>query len=140
MEYRLDGYCGLYCGACPMMLETKAGKASEECHGCKSEQAAGHCQVCDIKACASQKGFEFCYECSEMEICTYLQSFIVDERYPYHQAVYKNFNTIKKVGVHQWLDLQKVRWQCPNCGSPFSWWDETCPHCAKPVKNYKADL
>jgi hypothetical protein len=123
-----------------MMLETIAGKASEGCHGCKSEQVAVHCQVCGIKTCATEKGYEFCYECSEMETCTHLQPFIVDDRYPYHRGVYKNFEIIQKGGVTQWLDLQNLRWQCPNCGSPFSWWDETCPQCAKPVEKYKADL
>jgi hypothetical protein len=34
MDYVLDGYCG----ACPIMLETKAGKAGEDkhCYGCKT--------------------------------------------------------------------------------------------------------
>jgi len=41
MEFVLQGYCGLYCGACPIMLNTKAGAGTEQCYGCKSEQPAG---------------------------------------------------------------------------------------------------
>lgn len=140
MEYRMDGYCGLYCGACPNMLETQTGKATDECHGCKSEQVASHCQVCAIKICATEKGYGFCYECSELATCVHMQSFIHDERYPYHQPVQKNFDGIQKLGINQWADVQKVRWQCPTCGSSFSWWDEICPQCTNPVDSYKADL
>ena len=49
MDFVLHGYCGLYCGAGPILLNTKAGTASEPCHGCKSKQPTGYCAVCGIK-------------------------------------------------------------------------------------------
>jgi len=41
MEYVLDAYCGVYCGACPAMLSTRAGKidVDKQCYGCKSRKA-----------------------------------------------------------------------------------------------------
>jgi hypothetical protein len=38
MDFILHGYCGLYCGACLIMLNTKAEAGTERCYGCKSEQ------------------------------------------------------------------------------------------------------
>ncbi|MBI9050214.1 MAG: DUF3795 domain-containing protein [Anaerolineaceae bacterium] len=139
MEFQMDGYCGLYCGACPAILETTSGK-KDTCHGCKTDHTADHCAACEIKACAQQKGYRFCYECSEVKSCEMLRTFMFDERYPYHLSVMKNMDAIQQNGVTVWLAEQEVRWQCKHCGGSFSWWDETCPQCAKPVASYKADL
>ncbi|MGA2489566.1 MAG: DUF3795 domain-containing protein [Anaerolineales bacterium] len=140
MKFKLDGYCGLYCGACPVMLRTKAGKETNPCHGCKSEQIAQrHCSTCGIKACARQKGYEFCYECPDLEICEQMQKFTTDEKWPYHQGVLKNLESIQRDGLVKWLEIQEARWQCSNCGAPHSWWDETCAQCGQAVANYQAD-
>lgn len=140
MEYVLDGYCGLYCGACPMMLDTITGKGPTPCHGCKSEQPAGHCAECVIKACARSKGYDFCDLCAELASCEKMNGFMSDPEWPYHQGVLKNFVAIRAVGKDQWLQDQKNRWQCSACGTQHSWWDETCPQCGEMVENYKADL
>lgn len=141
MDFKLDAYCGLYCGACPVLLGTEAGTETNPCHGCKSGQLGNrHCATCGIKACASRKGYEFCHECPELGICEQMQKFIADERWPYHQGVLKNLGTIRREGVTKWLEIQEARWKCENCGAPHSWWDETCPYCGQPVANYRADL
>jgi hypothetical protein len=140
MDFVLDGYCGLYCGACPVMLEAKAGKAANPCYGCKSERPAGHCVTCAIKACAREKGYAFCDECAELSTCEKMQAFMVDPQWPYHQGVLKNMETIRRDGLAQWLEVQDRRWRCPSCGASHSWWDETCPQCRQAVANYRADL
>jgi len=40
MDFILHAYCGLYCGACPNLLNTRVGAGTERCHGCKSGQPA----------------------------------------------------------------------------------------------------
>lgn len=140
MNYVYDCYCGLYCGACTMMLDTKAGKTDKPCYGCKSEAPAGHCATCAIKACARGKGFEFCIECAELPTCEKMNHFINDPEYPNGLCVMKNMQTIQQVGLPQWLADQELRWQCKNCGTPHSWWDETCPKCGQTVDSYKADI
>lgn len=141
MEFRLEGYCGLYCGACPVLLGTRAGTETNPCHGCKSDQvAARHCATCALKACARQKGYAFCYECADLAACAQLQQFIRDERWPYHQGVRQNMETIRQAGVAQWLEAQTARWRCAHCGAAHSWWDETCRECGQAVANYRADL
>ncbi len=140
MEFVLDGYCGLYCGACSMLQETLSGKAEMPCYGCKSEAPAGHCATCAIKTCARSKGFEFCFECAELETCEKMIHFINDPQYPNGLNVPKNFKDIQAVGVKQWLSDQQTRWRCQNCGQSFTWYDQTCSHCDSPVKDYCADL
>jgi hypothetical protein len=140
MEYTLDGYCGLFCGACPVLLGTKAGTGSESCHGCKSPQPAGHCSVCGIRLCAREKGFAFCGECQELAACEKMKEFMADPKWPYHQGVLSNFSVIRKKGKAEWEKEQEMRWRCANCQMPHSWWDETCKTCGAAVSSYKADL
>jgi hypothetical protein len=141
MDFILDGYCGLYCGACPAMLGTKAGTETNPCHGCKSEQLSGRqCATCGIKACARRKGYEFCYECADLGLCEQMQKFMADKRWPYHQGVLKNLKMIQCEGVEKWLKIQDERWRCGHCGVSHSWWDKTCPQCGRAVANYQANL
>ena len=140
MDFVLDGYCGLYCGACPNMLATKAGTANNPCHGCKSEQPTGYCAICGIKACAQSKGYEFCYQCAGSGTCEVLQKFIADAQWPYQQCVLKNMETFRNEGKAKWLAVQDKRWRCANCGRSHSWFAETCSQCGRAVASYKADL
>jgi hypothetical protein len=151
MEFKRDGYCGLYCGTCPFLLATDQGTVKElaqkkdmkpedvVCYGCKSEQPASHCTNCGIKQCAREKGFEFCFECNELP-CSMMTGFIEDQRYPYHLGVMKNLTVIRQNGVEVWLKVQDARWRCPECHTKFAWQDEECNVCGKPVPNYRADL
>ena len=140
MEFVHDGYCGLFCGACPIMLGSKAGTESDQCFGCKSTKPAGHCITCGIKLCAQEKGYSFCYECSELGNCEKMIGFMADPKWPYHQAVLSNFDAIRQNGTNQWLVEQDIRWRCKKCNTPHSWWDEKCKECGEPVSSYKADL
>jgi predicted RNA-binding Zn-ribbon protein involved in translation (DUF1610 family) len=151
MEFRRDGYCGLYCGACPNLLATEHGtleglakirqtKPEESiCYGCKSEKVTSWCTTCAIKLCAQNKGYEFCFECDELP-CDKMTTFIEDERCPYHLGVMKNLDFIRQNSVEAWLQAQDARWRCPECGTKFAWQDETCKNCGSAVSNYKADL
>lgn len=140
MDFVLHGFCGLYCGACPIMVTTKAGTGTEQCYGCKSEQPTGYCSVCGIKSCALNKGYGFCNECPDYTSCEQMQKFLKDANWPYQQIVLKNLNLIQQNGLSNWLEEQDQRWRCKNCGTSHSWWDEACPRCGQPVKNYRADI
>ncbi len=142
MEYVLDGYCGLYCGACPLMLASKAGTAEDPCFGCKSQRlpASQHCATCGIKQCARDHGFDYCDECAELSGCDRMKHFMADPDWPYHQSVLANLARMRAVGLESWLAEQAQRWACPQCGQAQSWWDETCKQCGQAVANYRADL
>lgn len=142
MDYILDGYCGVYCGACPVIAATRAGNLEEDaqCYGCKSEKPTGFCETCRIKACAISKEFEFCSQCDKLTACDLMQKFIADQQYPYGQCVLKNLKMIQTTGRLNWLETQEKRWRCQHCGEPHSWYQETCSNCGSGVNSYLADL
>ena len=142
MDYVLDGYCGVFCGACPVMLATKAGKQEGDmsCYGCKSEKPTGFCATCGIQACAQGKGYEFCDQCSQLQTCELMLKFVADPQYPYGQCVLKNMEAVRLAGLPQWLQAQQERWRCTACGAAHSWYHQTCPACGQAVASYQADL
>ena len=142
MEFVFDGYCGVYCGACPNILATLAGELEEEkqCHGCKSENPTNYCKTCEIKACAINKSLDLCFQCAELSTCGLFQKFVSDPIYPYGQCVEKNMMMIKEISREKWLEAQDKRWRCKNCGTTHSWYEQSCPNCKKFVEDYKADL
>lgn len=131
MGYVMDSYCGLYCGACPNLLDAKAGTGKNPCHGCKSDQPTGYCLTCTIKACAAQKGIEFCYECSGFTGCEQIRKFA--EEAGDQLGVFANFESIRTKGLTKWLEEQENRWRCGNCGTPQSWFAESCSECGQPI-------
>ena len=142
MDFILHGHCGMYCGACPILLATKAGKIDDvqECYGCKSVKPTGFCATCGIKTCAQRKGYAFCRECSELQSCELIQKLVSDTQYPYGQCLLKNMVIIASQGLPKWLEIQDRRWRCKNCGAAHSWYHETCPKCGQAVENFEADI
>lgn len=140
MDFVLDGYCGVYCGACPNLLATRARTGTNHCYGCKSKATTGYCASCGIKTCATQKGLDFCGECPKFGSCERIQQFMSDKDWPYQQTVARNMQSIHRNGISNWLEDQKQRWRCAACGTACSWWDENCPQCGQPVASYMADL
>ncbi len=151
MEFVRNGYCGLYCGACGLLLATEKGELESmaqsmqmsvediTCYGCKSERVAVFCRTCKLRSCNQEKQFEFCHQCAQLP-CQDLLGFINDERYPYHLGVLKNLEAIRTQGLAAWLEAQDSRWRCPSCGEKFAWRDEVCRKCGQPVSDYRADL
>src|SRR5512143_2921907 len=110
MDFVLHAYFGLYCGACLILLNTKAGTPAEPCHGCKSEQPTGYCAVRGIKVCARGRGHAFCNECPEYEGCALMEKFLKDGKWPYQQAAARNLESIRQLGISAWLEAQERRW------------------------------
>lgn len=149
MITRCDSYCGLYCGACDVLLVNERGTVEEAakkwdmnpeeilCHGCKSDVTAIYCKTCDMRECAEDKKVDFCFQCAEYP-CDRLVAFKNDE-YPHHSVVLKNLETIQEKGVLKWLDEQGTRWSCPECGTRFAWYDESCKKCGNSLYNCKKE-
>lgn len=153
MASRYDTYCGLYCGACDTLLaneQDRVGllarrwKMSAEaltCRGCKSGVASVWCTKCEIRRCAMARGVEFCFECTDYP-CNQLRAFAADDS-PHHSVVLKNLEAIRVKGVAAWLEEQKARWSCPQCGTRFSWYDRRCGRCRQRLydcRGEEADL
>ena len=149
MEYRYDTHCGLYCGACAVLLANQQDRlrhaAAEwemqteqlRCGGCKSDTHCVYCVDCEIKRCAEGKQVEFCVECAEYP-CPRIVAFRND-RHPHHSIVLHNLEAIRTLGMARWLATRKERWSGPSCGAPFSWYDETCDRCGHRLYNCVAE-
>jgi len=148
MKY--DTYCGLYCGACSMLIANERGKLEEKakiwklkpeevrCNGCKSDVLSVYCLDCKIKTCAENKNVDYCYYCPDYP-CAMLHKF-KNDRYDHHSIIFQNLNFIKENGIEAWLKSQKERWSCSECGMRFSWYDKKCSKCGQPVKSCKEDI
>ena len=89
---KLISCCGLNCATCDARvatIENNEGlrKATADkwkvmfnvpemspdminCTGCREEGVKfNHCEVCEIRSCVNEKGFETCGDCSEMTTC-----------------------------------------------------------------------
>ena len=147
MTFRLDSYCGLYCGACFVMTAYKQNRSDcipdkwisslndkeLKCHGCKSEILFSNCQGCSIRSCAQLKNIEFCNQCSEYpcERFKRIEAFNL----AHHNIAAQSLKTIKEIGIKKWLQQQEERWLCSNCGSSFSWYEQKCVECGKKLFN-----
>jgi hypothetical protein len=149
MDYRYDTYCGLYCGACPVLVANQRGIVDElaekleadpaelVCAGCKSGTVAAFCTDCAFVPCAREKGVEFCGDCDEYP-CKRLTDFREDE-WAHHSAVTKNLDRLKEIGLAAWLAEQDERWNCGACGARFDWYDEACPDCGAETYDARAE-
>ena len=145
MDYRYDAYCGLYCGACYVMLANEKGTiekigkdlnlAPEDvlCGGCKSDTRFVGCRDCYIRNCAKEKELNYCFECKDFP-CDYFGRFV--KLKPHLISTTENLQAIKNNSLDFWLNEQKKRWQCPSCNENFSWYEFECQSCKNPVNGY----
>ncbi len=139
MKAIYDSYCGLYCGACPVLVANETGTVEKRavewkmkpeelrCFGCRSDTTAVFCTDCRIRLCAGEKRLGSCLECDEYP-CTKLTAFRDDE-HPHHSVVIRNLEKIRDKGLEAWLEEQGKRWSCTGCGTRFTWYDKQCGKC-----------
>ena len=147
MTFRLDAYCGLYCGACFVMIAYKQDRTDcipkkwlsfihdmeLKCHGCKSDVLFENCRGCKSRPCAQSKNIEFCDQCSEYP-CEQFRR-IASYNLPHHNVAVQSLKKIDEIGVKEWLKQQSERWLCSNCNSAFSWYEEYCIKCGEQLFN-----
>lgn len=140
-------YCGLFCQACQVFLETANNQLFDlsqetqipinllKCKGCRSSCTSLFCRNCTIKKCCIQKGFFSCADCNEFP-CSVLKAF-ENDGYHHHKGVIKSLKTLKDKGMDEWINYQNNRWSCLNCGNPYSWYDKNCRYCNGNVNGLK---
>ena len=151
-NFNYGAYCGLYCGACAILVATERGEVEKllekeeaaaytveqlTCHGCKTDVLACFCADCEMRRCARERGLAFCCDCDDYP-CELNKGFQADE-HPHHSVVLKNLEAIREGGAEAWLAAQLERWSCPSCGARFTWYDEKCESCGAELYDCRAE-
>lgn len=162
-ESHYDSYCGIYCGACDIMMAYKTGHKGRlasfwneenvrtfhrvtgtayddgmdfemQCHGCKSDDLFVNCKNCLIRECAIAKKITHCIDCAEYPCGKIGQMKKIEGILPHLKGNKKNLEAIKSAGLEKWLSGQEEKWKCPQCGSNFSWYAGICNSCGRNLK------
>lgn len=147
-DIKLAGVCGLFCPACAAFIGTQEdperlkalaeyiNRSVEEleCDGCRSERRSYHCENCQTRNCADEKGIKFCSECTEYP-CMDLKEF--QSRSPHRIEVFESLERIGEVGYEQWYREMIDHYSCPDCHTLNSAFEMDCRKCLTyPSCNY----
>jgi len=87
--------CGIYCKMCPGLKVLK-------CKGCREQEGQVHkFPVCKTYECATEKGFDFCFECGDFP-CVKLQPIVNFEIFAPHNSKVYSLVMIQKLGLEEW--------------------------------------
>ncbi|MDA3731369.1 DUF3795 domain-containing protein [Niameybacter massiliensis] len=122
--------CGMNCKVCYKHCYMK-----KPCDGClKSDEGKPeHCRKCKIKDCVKLKGVSYCYECSEYP-CKLIKNLEKSYNTRYGASLVENSQFVKANGLTAFMEQQKERYTCPNCGGIISIHDAECSECQWRVK------
>lgn len=127
MKKELLAPCGMNCRLCYAYQREK-----NKCGGCRGEEASlpNSCRKCIIRNCPviNSNASGFCYECDKHP-CRRLKD--LDKRYrtKYHMSMLENLEVIKDEGINAFLQQDKKRWTCSNCGQIVCVHRNVCPIC-----------
>ncbi len=153
-EVTEDSYCGLYCGACEILVaylkaesENRKAEWSElpteltstmpekeiRCLGCKSGTVFEGCLQCPIRPCARDKQVDSCADCDQYpcRIINEMKAIIekIKQTKPHTTSIISNLEEIREQGKAAWMQQQKKLWTCPVCGARLSWYRTECQQC-----------
>ncbi len=121
--------CGMNCSLCYAFQREK-----NKCNGCRGEieLIPNSCKRCIIRNCSVNQNnkSKFCYEC-ESYPCQRLKQ--LDKRYKtkYHMSMIENLEYIKNLGINKFIENEKERWKCSECGNIICIHHNECPKCLK---------
>lgn len=128
MEVKLIAPCGMNCGICMAYLREK-----NHCPGCRGDDGLKQpsCRVCVATHCDKREG-RYCYDCPDMP-CRRIKT--LDKRYrtKYHMSMVDNLAFIKEHGEEAFLEKERKKWRCPECGGQLICHRTSCPACGKEV-------
>lgn len=124
IENKMFAPCGINCTVCYKCCNSK-----NPCNGCYSDNKAKpeHCHKCKIKTCVTEKGYVYCYECSEFP-CKLNKN--LERSYKrYNWSLIMNGTNAREVGVKAFLESDREYWTCSRCGGVISLHDAQCSDC-----------
>lgn len=125
IEPAMFAHCGMNCLVCYKHCCHK-----NPCAGClKSAQGKPeHCRKCRIKACVKERQLTYCFECSEYP-CGQIKRLEKSYHTRYCASLIENSRMVKEQGMAAFLQQQKERYTCAECGGIISLHDAECSEC-----------
>ena len=127
---RLIAPCGINCRVCIAYLREK-----NPCNGCRdiTKDKPKTRTQCRIKLCEHLQGrsHRFCVEC-HLYPCQRLRQMDFRYRSRYHLSIINNLKVIDHEGVRKFLQHEKIRWKCPQCGNILCVHKNVCLFCDSP--------
>lgn len=136
--------CGLYCGVCGILIAHRDGneKFKERlatvygvepemlvCDGCKSDNVWGFCQVCPIKSCTEERGYEGCHQCDDFP-CDHINNFPMPVG---KKVMLRAIPQWREMGTEAWVEAEEKRYICPSCGYKLFRGAKRCRSCKESV-------
>ncbi len=123
--------CGVYCGACPSFGKSCFGCASNDTN--QSRCSKWSCKI--RNCCYDAKKYDFCIDCLEYPckiVKTKLfKAHIDDPRFNYRFEIPGLFGKFKTMGLDKYMEFQRSRWTCKDCGGTIKFYDYRCDKCNK---------
>lgn len=122
--------CGMNCMVCYKHCYSK-----KACAGCLASdiEKPEHCRNCKIKDCIKEKGINYCYQCSELP-CKQIKNLEKSYTSRYGVSLIQNSISVKEQGLTAFMEEQKKKYTCLQCGGIISLHDAECSECQIKVK------
>lgn len=126
-EEKMIAYCGMNCSYCYVHQKNK-----KPCPGCRHELEGKpeHCRKCKIKDCANEKHVLFCSDCPQYP-CVLIKRLDKSYQTRYKESLINNMKIISEKGMSYYLETEKVRLKCSECGGVLNIHDKQCSGCGK---------
>lgn len=130
IDTRMFAPCGMNCKVCYKHCYHKT-----PCAGCLNHDAGKpeHCRKCRIKNCISKKALSFCFECSKYP-CKSVKNLEKSYNKRYQVSLIENCRYVQAYGLENFMEQQKEKYICPQCGGIISIHDGECSECQEKVK------
>jgi hypothetical protein len=129
LHAQLIAPCGMNCGLCMAYLREK-----NTCKGCRSshEGKAKSILSCTIRTCETIRKSEagFCSGCGNLP-CPRLKRLDARYRQKYRMSMLENLQSIGDTGVEAFLESERRRWACPECGGLQCVHTAECIYCGQ---------
>ena len=133
LKAELIAPCGMNCNVCSNYLalvnDTKSkGVKLPYCIGCRLQDKKCSFVKRKCKKILNHK-VEFCYECSDFP-CELFKK-LVFKKYEtlYRMNMIENLQYIREYGLAKFLEAEKKKWECPNCGKTICCHNGICYSC-----------
>jgi len=128
MDKKSIAPCGMNCEICKYHYREK-----NTCLGCRNLDKNNPITRfnCIVRECEilKEKKWNYCSDKCDKYPCKRLKA--LDKRYStkYHMSMLENLEFIKKNGIEKFLEKEKKKWECPNCGGIITCHGDMCLNC-----------